>query len=235
MPLKKITIIRNFECLSDPDKRQKNYYIKLDDSLLYGTDLPITIEERVLLYAILLIALKQKSTQIEVDFDHLKIKLGIISDIYGLLSSLKCNNIIALGYRNLHEYKQVSKKVSKQCTFVPLPHLVDIWNSNCGQLSKVRGTTEKRNKLCNARLKENPSEEYWISVVKEISQNNFCLGRNDRGWKANFDWLLKPDTHLKVMEGNYRGKSDQINSNVETLKKYKENQNGSANQYLRKD
>jgi hypothetical protein len=32
----------------------------------------------------------------------------------------------------------------------------------------------------------------------------FCRGETgDRGWRASFDFLLKPDTATKVLEGKY--------------------------------
>lgn len=41
-----------------------------------------------------------------------------------------------------------------------------------------------------------------------ISTSDFCRGKNERGWVATFDWLLQPDTAIKVLEGKYdnRGK-----------------------------
>ena len=112
--------------------------------------------------------------------------------------------------------------------------LVDIWNDNCGQLSKVKGLSDKRNKLCNARLKDNPSADYWSSVIQEVSQNSFCLGHNDRGWKANFDWFIKPETHLKVMEGQYRSKSDEKRMALKEIKNLqKENTSESKSKFIR--
>ena len=46
-------------------------------------------------------------------------------------------------------------------------------------------------------------ESEWIEVVKKLSNSSFCNGKNDSGWKANFDFLVKPGTNVKVLEGNY--------------------------------
>ena len=35
------------------------------------------------------------------------------------------------------------------------------------------------------------------------SESDFLSGENDRGWKATFDWLIRPKNFIKVVEGNY--------------------------------
>lgn len=36
-----------------------------------------------------------------------------------------------------------------------------------------------------------------------IQKSSFCQGKNDRGWVASFDWFIRPDTVVKIMEGKY--------------------------------
>lgn len=81
--------------------------------------------------------------------------------------------------------------------------LVEIWNENCGSLSKVKGTSKSRDGKMKERWKECSDPEYWGSVVKKLSQSPFCNGSNDRGWKATFDFLIQPDTQNKALEGKY--------------------------------
>ena len=40
-------------------------------------------------------------------------------------------------------------------------------------------------------------------VFTRINGLPFCRGENDRGWRANFDWALKPANIAKVLEGVY--------------------------------
>jgi hypothetical protein len=42
-------------------------------------------------------------------------------------------------------------------------------------------------------------------VFAAINSLPFCRGDNDRGWRANFDWAMKPSNIAKVLEGNYGG------------------------------
>lgn len=84
-----------------------------------------------------------------------------------------------------------------------LPPLAKIWNENCGNLKKVSKCGATRQRAISARWKENPDPEYWAKVVKRIAQSNFCTGKNTTKWSANFDFLIKPETQNKVLEGNY--------------------------------
>ncbi len=81
--------------------------------------------------------------------------------------------------------------------------ILNIWNDNCGTLPKAKGLNPSRKKLTAAKWKEHPTAEYWVDVVKRLAASNFCSGKNDRGWVATFDWFLKGDNHLKVIEGKY--------------------------------
>lgn len=91
----------------------------------------------------------------------------------------------------------------------PSPPLffLKVWNENRGSLAEAKALSSKRKQSCNSRFKENNSEEYWIDVVKKLAASKFCCGENDRGWKADFDFFIKPDTHTKVMEGKYQSSS----------------------------
>ena len=61
-----------------------------------------------------------------------------------------------------------------------------------------------RLKAARLRLKEHPDSDYWHEVFRAIRASPFCLGSNDRGWRANFDWLLRPGSADKALEGHYQ-------------------------------
>lgn len=84
----------------------------------------------------------------------------------------------------------------------PQPEVfVSLWNNYCGDLPKVRDLTPKRKAAIKARLREKPDPAYWQEVISRIAKSDFCNGA--KGWKAGFDFLLRPDTHVKAMEGVY--------------------------------
>jgi hypothetical protein len=93
----------------------------------------------------------------------------------------------------------------------PPPHpfaLFDLWNSFVEQYGKklARATklTEKRKRWCKARLEKHPEREFWEQMLTLIYRSPFCLGDNDRKWRAHFDWLVRDEEALtKLQEGRY--------------------------------
>lgn len=88
----------------------------------------------------------------------------------------------------------------------PPPPLETFWNTRSGNLPKIREVTAKRQRKWRALWREKPDEAYWASVIDRVSASAFCNGQNDRGWRADIDFFLQPDTHVKVLEGKYDGK-----------------------------
>ena len=43
----------------------------------------------------------------------------------------------------------------------------------------------------------------WKTAIRKAAESDFCKGKNDRQWKADIDWFLRPDTVAKIMEGKY--------------------------------
>jgi len=87
--------------------------------------------------------------------------------------------------------------------------LAAIWNSAAEgtPLSKVDlkkfNSKSQRWKHAKARLAEESDLRYWADVALKISKSSFCCGENDRRWKADFGFFIKPETHVKAMEGKY--------------------------------
>ena len=84
------------------------------------------------------------------------------------------------------------------------PDIVEAWNSV--GLSRVVTLSETRKDKLRLRIKET-SAEFIIETIRMIPSSEFLMGKNDNGWKADFDWLIANDTNLlKVSEGKYGGK-----------------------------
>jgi hypothetical protein len=82
--------------------------------------------------------------------------------------------------------------------------LVEIWNESSGKLPKVRlPISQARLKNIQARVRQSNQRDDWREAIEKLSQSDFCNGKNDRSWVANFDFLLKPNTLSKALEGNY--------------------------------
>lgn len=88
----------------------------------------------------------------------------------------------------------------------PLPQLALLWNQHAAEvLPRVKLCSASRRKHAANRWKEHPSEEFWTEVIWRINASDFCLGKlaKERPWKADFDWLCRPDTAARVLEGRY--------------------------------
>jgi len=83
---------------------------------------------------------------------------------------------------------------------------------------RITMITESRKKLAHARMKEPFFRENWIAGMDAIRQSPFLTGKNDRGWKADIDWFLRPDSLPKILEGKYETQKTGFNGIVENLK-----------------
>lgn len=88
---------------------------------------------------------------------------------------------------------------------VPASKIIDQYNQICKNLQPVKILTEKRRKALNARIREHGYEKV-IQVLENASKSSFLAGQNQRGWTADFDWLIKPENFVKTLEGKYDDK-----------------------------
>lgn len=96
--------------------------------------------------------------------------------------------------------------------------LVAIWNSNRGELAEVVKLTTDRGRRAKARLQERPDLGWWVSVAQRIAASAFCCGKNDRGWRADFDFFVRPGSAEKTMEGKYDERKRSVAFSASELK-----------------
>jgi hypothetical protein len=95
--------------------------------------------------------------------------------------------------------------------------LMSAWNHlTNAPIPQCREVTKARRLHAKARLSERNITE-WHQVISRIQDSGFCRGENDRGWVASFDWLLKPDTAVKVLEGKYDDRAKHHSGGKETI------------------
>lgn len=80
-----------------------------------------------------------------------------------------------------------------------------MWNQIAREvgLRTQMGLEGRRRIEAHARIRERPDPEHWRLVIARIAASDFCRGANDRGWIADFDFLVRRSTALKVLEGKY--------------------------------
>jgi hypothetical protein len=93
----------------------------------------------------------------------------------------------------------------------PLPPEAQIWNSKVkGKFAEVASFNPTRMRHLKARR----TDSYWVenfeAAVDRLCASNFAAGSNDRGWKADFDFVLQPESITRTMEGRYDDRKPKI-------------------------
>lgn len=101
--------------------------------------------------------------------------------------------------------------------------VIEKWNSL--NLSKIISIKGNRLKMLNARIKEYEIGGI-LAAIENIRKSKFLNGQNNRNWIINFDWFIRPNNFIKVLEGNYIDKGSvsnarNITKNNETSQKPK--------------
>lgn len=90
--------------------------------------------------------------------------------------------------------------------------VIDEWNSlGISPISRLASGTNRYSML-NARLKEYGLETV-LQAVNNVRVSSFLRGQNKDGWTITFDWFVKPNNFIKVLEGNYTDKEGQARQN----------------------
>jgi hypothetical protein len=79
---------------------------------------------------------------------------------------------------------------------------LDLYNESCPSLPRATRVTDKRRGSINAVIKEFGEDAVKEALLK-VESCPHLVGKNDRGWKADFDWLINKNNLLKVIEGRY--------------------------------
>lgn len=103
----------------------------------------------------------------------------------------------------------------------------EIYNEYCPNLPQVQKLTEKREKAIDKFLKEFTKEQF-IEICKIANSTDFLIGKNDNGWKADFDFLMRKDKATNVLEGKYNSSKSEngINDFKELWEEAKNDQTG---------
>ena len=103
---------------------------------------------------------------------------------------------------------------------VSLSDLLKIWNE---AFETASVPTDKRRAALRSRLREPFFVENWRTAIDKARNSPWCCGHNKTGWVANIDWFLRPDTVVRLMEGNHDGFESDISE-----AQHREDQNAAA-------
>lgn len=101
----------------------------------------------------------------------------------------------------------ILNNLSKDKLFVPL---IQKWNELPDAITKI-STLKKdtqRYKMLSQRVSEY-GENKVLEAIEKIKQSSFLQGSNNKGWTITFEWFVRPNNFVKVLEGNYADKKIQ--------------------------
>ncbi|WP_278625621.1 hypothetical protein [[Clostridium] symbiosum] len=82
----------------------------------------------------------------------------------------------------------------------------DLYNSVCGSYPRLVKLSEARKKAIRARLNTGYTVDDFRRLFKTAEQSDFLKGKNNRNWRATFDWLISDANMAKVLDGNYENR-----------------------------
>ena len=121
-------------------------------------------------------------------------------------------------YNNYNYNKSSNNELSKTATAasgrgggeIPYSQILEGYNQLCEvtNLRQIRSITGKRKTQTATQFKEYGLGGFF-NAFEKVAASIFLCGGGDRGWKADFDWLISPTNMQKVLEGKYD--NDQCN------------------------
>ena len=121
--------------------------------------------------------------------------------------------------RVLSPNRKEKKRIEKKGREKEIKEIVELYNSTAPLLPQVKKVTEKREKAIDKFLKEFSIEQFK-EICEIANSSDFLTGNNDRGWKADFDFIMRIDKATAILEEKYGNKTR--NSNSDVLKELEE-------------
>lgn len=107
--------------------------------------------------------------------------------------------------RDIDREEEIEIEVDKKEIRIDVDIYINKWNQlGLNKLMSIKYNTNRYKQL-KARI-EDYGEENVIKAIENISKSDFLQGKNSKGWTITFDWLIKPNNFIKVLEGNYDNK-----------------------------
>ena len=121
-----------------------------------------------------------------------------IEETNALKENIKClkKEIEMLKNNNIDDKEKYKKENS-------VAEIVGIYNGICVSLPKVENMSDARRTLIKSITKKYSTEQIK-KVFQKAETNDFLKG--SKGFRANFDWLMKDCNFVKVLDGNYDNK-----------------------------
>lgn len=89
---------------------------------------------------------------------------------------------------------------------IPFDQIVEAYHQELPDLPHCSALTKTRKAFVRHRWSEDDAHqnvEWWRGYFQSVNNMPHLKGDNERGWTADFEWLVRPSNMLKVLEGRY--------------------------------
>jgi len=122
------------------------------------------------------------------------------------LQGNKCN-VTSNTEIELEIEKEIEKEIENPLVRerVPYEDIKDLFISTCTKLPKIKQLTEPRKNRLKKIYFEEAEENiiFFKELFETVAKSDFLNGKSERGWRADFDWILKPANLIRILEGKY--------------------------------
>lgn len=121
--------------------------------------------------------------------------------------ALHGNTTVTISNTEIEKEKKEEKDLEKNKELdLAFKTISDLYNRICESLPKVRNITPKRKEAITKLIRSGYTVEDIKTIFYNAENSTFLKGENKNNWNASFDWLLKEENAVKVIEGNYADK-----------------------------
>ena len=89
--------------------------------------------------------------------------------------------------------------------------VIDLYNVICINLSPVKILNNDRKNAIASAMNDGID---FVELFKKSAESDYMNGKNKDGWKATFDWILKPRWRARILEGVYDNPKGQTDSSA---------------------
>lgn len=96
--------------------------------------------------------------------------------------------------------------------------IVNLYHDLCPKMSRVEKLTGERRGFVHARFMEYGIEK-MTTVLRLAGQSDFLNGKNDKAWKADLEWIMRPTNFIKIFECKYENRERKEETHDERIKR----------------
>ena len=122
------------------------------------------------------------------------------------------------------EREREKERKRKEKETLPCPHqdIMELYNSLCISLPKIKEVTDKRQDTLRVWWRSGITIDNIKTFFEKVERSDFLTGKTGNFNGCSFDWIIKPANRQKILEGNYDAKNKSSNGKGRFIKRLDE-------------